>query len=272
MTRISFVSFSKFFSIFGGVLLLWSPAAKAAPQILGLLASAEPTKMTCTESTCVAEFTSFCLQQHRKTPDAGTAYVPSKLTVLTAYVTGSDGKVRSTSVADKVSVKSTRGYTSVAISLPRSAVSQLGDGQISMSIGKAASLVPALAAQGGTNMTKAEIDLFTGPLRQTAMQSVAGDTASVETVRALGHVINALPEEDDLLETDREKLWQNVVGDIQKKMSPEGLARTTRSFNICKGDFNKYGINGMRGCLAHEHDGAMTHVTRKVWEDQKGGS
>jgi len=45
--------------------------AQAAPQILGLIASADPVPMTCVDGTCTAELSSVCLQQHRPTPPTG---------------------------------------------------------------------------------------------------------------------------------------------------------------------------------------------------------
>ena len=57
--------------------------ASAAPQILGLLATNAPTPLTCNDGICSAQFSAFCLQQHRKSPTAGTAYRPAKRTALT---------------------------------------------------------------------------------------------------------------------------------------------------------------------------------------------
>ena len=54
--------------------------AQAAPQILGLMASAEPVPMTCVDGTCTAELSSVCLQQQRPTPLTGTVYRPAKAT------------------------------------------------------------------------------------------------------------------------------------------------------------------------------------------------
>ena len=66
--------------VIGGVI---GGRASAAPQILGLVATTAPTPLTCSDGMCSAQFSAFCLQQHRISPTAGTAYRPAKGTALT---------------------------------------------------------------------------------------------------------------------------------------------------------------------------------------------
>jgi len=42
--------------------------AQAAPQVLGLQASLQPTPMICTDKGCRADLSAFCLQQQRADP------------------------------------------------------------------------------------------------------------------------------------------------------------------------------------------------------------
>ena len=258
--------------LFIAVLAVLPLKAHAAPQILGLLASVEPTKLTCSGETCSAEFSSFCLQQHRKTPDQGTAYRPSKLTHMTVSVKGPDGEVRRQSVARHVTVRSLRGYTSVAISLPRSFVRALGDGPAGLSIGETAALIPEQAGLSTHPLSRHEIDLYTGPLRRAATGTTGREPSNLQAARLLSRMVNDLPADRDLSQAAREDYWSKTVGKRSWQVTDQAYKRAVKAFRTCKGDYNRYGINGMRGCLGHEHDGAMIDITRKVWADQKGGS
>src|ERR1700692_349445 len=81
-------------AILAGGLLLASPCAQAAPQVLGLVASIRPTLMQCTAAGCRADLSAFCLQQQRPDPGLGTAYRPAPNSPITLIVTSKSGEVR----------------------------------------------------------------------------------------------------------------------------------------------------------------------------------
>lgn len=56
------------------LLALGATQAGAAPQILGVIASAGPVELRCDHRECGAQFTSYCLEQRRHSPDQGTPY------------------------------------------------------------------------------------------------------------------------------------------------------------------------------------------------------
>ena len=68
--------------------------AAAAPQILGMVATAEPMPLVCAGGTCSAEFSTFCLQDKRVPPRPGTAYTVAGGGGLTLVVTATDGSER----------------------------------------------------------------------------------------------------------------------------------------------------------------------------------
>ncbi len=56
--------------------LLWALGASqaaAAPQILAVIASVEPVTLQCERGECGAEFTVYCIEQRRSSPEPGTA-------------------------------------------------------------------------------------------------------------------------------------------------------------------------------------------------------
>ena len=103
-----------------------SNGVQAAPQILGMVATATPVPLTCAHGRCSVEISAICLQQHRAVPEPNTAYLPTPETEITIIVTGRDGVQRSMAVGDKVEIRSLRGFTSVSISLPEKLVRGLG--------------------------------------------------------------------------------------------------------------------------------------------------
>ncbi len=250
---------------------VFSGELKAAPQILGLVASAEPTQLTCTDGVCKAEFSAFCLQEHRKSPNSGTVYLPSIKTELTLSVQGREGEVHKASVAGQSSFVSRRNFAAVEISVPAQLVRSIGDGTAFLSVGPQAALIPK-AEMGDENPLSAdEVELYTGPLRTAADQAIARLPSDVQAAKLLSRMVNALPEKGNADRATRYNLWEKEVGKRAWSVSEKAYNHASRAFRICKGDFNRHGIDGMRGCLSLHHDAAMTGHTRNVWKELKPG-
>ena len=121
--------------------------AHAAPQILGLVAAAQPIPLTCEGGVCRAEVSAVCLQQHRKSPEPGTAYLPAQGTEIALTGAG-----KSVSVAGLVKMTSVRGFTSVSVSLAQATVRALGlrPGQVHLTAISARCAPPPRARSGAT--------------------------------------------------------------------------------------------------------------------------
>ena len=63
----------------------------AAPQILAVLATAEPVPLTCVKGICEAEFSTMCLQRGRAMPYPGTAYAPADPGNIILVIRRADG-------------------------------------------------------------------------------------------------------------------------------------------------------------------------------------
>ena len=93
--------------------------AMAAPQILGLVATADtPTELKCSNGTCSAEFSAICLQQGREAPKNGTPYRIVDTAALAIVVTGKDGAQRRLP-ATGLTISNARSYAAVTISISR---------------------------------------------------------------------------------------------------------------------------------------------------------
>ena len=118
--------------------------AVAAPQILALVASkGDATPMTCVDGKCRAELSSFCLQQSRPTPAAGTVYHAISPSDLILIVERADGTTRQKPAGDLLTLTAARSNTSVYASLDTTQVARLGSVKLSVIVGERASLLPA---------------------------------------------------------------------------------------------------------------------------------
>jgi hypothetical protein len=241
---------------------LYAPHGIAAPQILGLIASAQSTPLTCENGVCKAEFSTVCLQEYRPSPIPGAAYKPLRDSNLTLAVAG-----KSIDVTGKVPIISVRNFSSVFISLPEADILKFGAGGASLSVGAMSSLVP-MAQAGDTNPQSAgEIATYTGALR-TVVQCVFGEEGgTISAMRDLNQVINKMP---DVLSDDQirfEKVWREVTSAMAK---PEARL-SSKVVRECRREFKRGMLTNMRSCIVYKHDVLASDTTKKVWKALKPG-
>ncbi len=163
--------------------------AVAAPQILGLIATAEPVPLTCEDGVCRAEFSSVCLQRDRDMPKDGTVYnlIGDQVTLV---ITGKDGSVRRIPAANWVGVRSAETYTAVIIAIPRDYVGP--DAQrIAISVDRMAAAVPAPETGDPNPLTEDEIALVTGPKLKIAERTILQKPRQTGSARITMRMINA---------------------------------------------------------------------------------
>ncbi|MEK9722675.1 MAG: hypothetical protein VW405_04210 [Rhodospirillaceae bacterium] len=89
-----FLSKGKPMRVLGSALALAltvAAAAQAAPQIIGVVATAQPLPVQCADGVCTAEVSGVCLQEKRPAPPEGTAYRAHGTATLTLTVRTPDG-------------------------------------------------------------------------------------------------------------------------------------------------------------------------------------
>ena len=266
---------TNFVSLVGVVAILFAHGAQAAPpQILGLVATATPTPLTCENGKCWAEFSAFCLQQHRKSPDEKTVYVPAADTKLTLQVTAADGSVRTVDAASLVTIESERVFLSVRIGLPESVIREMNGAHAAISVGKLASLVPAVTGGAGNPMTAAEIAHFTGPMRAQAehyvQSSSARDRQRLVVAATALKLLNAVGNAPFGTDLDAEVLWRQAVGTPAGGKLSIGLRQTQRALLQChrNNDGDGYLVGA---CLGSVHDINALPVTKRVWNGRGAG-
>lgn len=243
------------------------PAA-AAPQILGLVASAAPVPLVCDGLECAAEFPAFCLQQERTMPPRGTAYEAGPGTGLTLSFTAPGGARRTLAVAPAAIITAARGYHAVRIAIPESVIAAYGGWRPALTIAPLASAVPLARPEHRRKLEAAEIAHVTGPHRKAVAAALADGDATI-AVATMSRLINALPRRTTA-ET-RATLWTRVIGDAPPPDAPAGLHQARGAYGFCKRWADTGRGYGMRDCLRELHDHAGDTITGKAWDAARPG-
>jgi hypothetical protein len=243
--------------------------ARAAPQILGLIASTEPVPMTCAGGTCTAELSSVCLQQHRPTPPTGTVYRPASSTQITLTVAGPNGGKRRLRVDGVLNYESLRQFSAVKVSLPESTVRRLGNGAAMISVSPMASLVPVPVEDDPKPLSASEIARYTGPLRALAEKAFEGDRDRVNATRILNQMVNRLPKDSNAGIEEAGPLWKLTVS---KDTSAETRKFLTRAIESCRETVRTGVQANLPSCLRYQHDYLSGENTNNAWQAMNPGS
>jgi len=243
--------------------------AQAAPQILGLIASADPVPMTCVDGTCTAELSSVCLQQHRPTPPTGTVYRPARSTHITLTVTGPNGVNRRLRVEATLSYASLRQFSAVKVSLPEATVRRLGSGAARLSVSPMASLIPVAIEGDPKPLSAGEIARYTGPLRALAERAFERDSDRVNATRILNQMVNRLPENSSAGIEEVVSLWKQTVS---KDASAETQTFLKRAVESCRETLRTGVQSTLQSCLSYQHDYLSGENTNNAWRAMNPGS
>jgi len=254
----------------GIVLMVGGPVA-AAPQILGLVATAKPLPLTCADGVCAAEFSVFCLQKYRTSPMAGAEYRATQDTALTLTYTDRVGEKRSVSVGNLVIIKAHRGNYAVRIAIQEGEIRGLGGRDAAISVGALASLVPIAQAGDTAPLDDLEIAYVTGPHRAAVAREFNDDRAPTVALQTVNRLINALPQ-GRTTPSRRRALWRQVIGDVPTRHSETGVRRAAREFQFCKRWADTGRGYGLRFCLEEYHDLKANDLTEKAWKVSEPGS
>ncbi|MBT7956910.1 MAG: hypothetical protein HN731_17065 [Rhodospirillaceae bacterium] len=266
---------AKLFSIVSAFTFIFlTTSANAAPQILGLVATAQPVPLTCIDGICKAEITTVCLQEYRRAPMPGRAYKAGQGAQISLNVMGQDGVTKSFAVAEKISLTARRHYTSVVVSLPESSLRKFGHknkARASISVGAMASVIPLPKASDKAPLSSLEIEQYIGPLRQIARNTFATDRVRMQTTSHLSQVINRLP--DDLADDQVafEKNWTKLSNDKSRRLTPKARAKVSQIAEVCREDYKVGKAATMRACLEQQHDYLAAETNKKVWQAMKPG-
>lgn len=246
--------------------------ARAAPQMLGLVATDRPLPMTCADGVCSAEASTFCLQRNRSRPVPGTLYTAVDNTKIVLVVTRADGTVVRRPAKGLVRIVSARWQFAVHIQLSETAKARLGAVKVSVAIAPLASAAPVPVPGDRNPLTKAEIAETAGPLRKAAGTLVeAGGDRNVAAARIVNRMINALPAQGRATPKQAASLWARTVGPVPgTKPAGPGRVRAAEYYRWCLSIRRAGG--GMLSCLQYAHDGWMGRFNLRYWKIVNAGS
>ncbi len=247
--------------------------ARAAYQVLALVATAEPVPLACAGGECAAEFTAFCLQPTRASPPRGAPYTVYRNEGVTLVGTTADGRTRRIPAAGLLAVTAIRGHTAVRISLPQGRLRALGLRQAAVEVAERVSLIPK-PIQGDRNpQTEADIAIATGPLRALGARIVDHGGARTVAARLTNDMINSLPEMWRVESDVYKSLWDRVAPRwTARAAGAEAIGLARKAFESCA-EMRSQGLAmTMRQCLGAQHDMLIGERNNAYWKALRTGS
>ncbi len=254
-----------FRSILAATIVLYAflpGAVSAAPQIMGLVATAEPAPMQCAGGQCSVLLSAFCLQEKRLPPDLDSAYLPAEAGQVILIATAADGQTTRLEAGGLVEFRSRYGYTAIQAHLPLERLAGVWPVSLALEVKPRAALLPVTAPGDPDPLTAEETATATGPWRLAAEVVMEGDREGAASARATMRLINDLPLKGDIRSGEREPLWRRVAGGAPV------LARQT--FDACIRSVDQAVGYPLRRCLEERHEKLQVQNTREFWRSLGG--
>ncbi|MCR9256172.1 MAG: hypothetical protein NXI16_08765 [Alphaproteobacteria bacterium] len=240
--------------------------AQAAPQVLGLIAMAEPMEMQCDRTRCHAELTTFCMEQKRAQPTRGTAYDVGAGEGIRLVGVLADGRRMSLAAGD-LEIRSYRGHTSVMVTVSAALKKQHGLTGLLVSVGEKTALVPEPTIGDPDPHTPEQLATAFGPLRKIGAEVVDADAVDTKAADYLNRVVNRLPLGGRVDRDAREGLFGKVHG---TRASSPALSQAAEAHGRCARQVYLGNQKTMRGCLSAERDQWLTIKTQEFWAHSAG--
>ena len=241
--------------------------ASAEPQILGLIASLEPITLQCERGQCAAEFTTYCIEKHRRPPELNAVYDIHDPATLIVEGVRANGETVRFDAPGLLDIASTRGRSAILMSVPARFLKENGLASIRVSVGERATLIPEADPNARWPHTAFDIAMATGPLRDVAAAIVDHGGERVDAALQTAKLINALPRTGRATETQRDGVWRSVG------LSPAapGHVLVETGFGLCY-DVTKSGMMSLRQCLSSLHDRLISKLNMDYWKAVETGS
>jgi len=248
----------------------WSKStggSRAAPQILGVVASHGPIPLNCTSDGCQADLSTFCLQQSRDNPARGQTYVPAEGADIILIGTDRLGRNVRLSAMPYLEFATDRGFTAIEVTLPPARLAELGLLEIAVGIGEGVSLVPVAAANDSSPQTAGEIAIATGKFREQGIEFFDRPGETGDAIRLANQMINALPALGRSIDgSDGRVLEAAIATDAGKASSTEGIELARLMYATCQEKVNlSHYFDNMRSCLEGAHDQLVANTNVNLW-------
>lgn len=234
--------------------LAWPATTVAAepPQMLGVVAAAEPHALHCDGPVCSVTLSSFCLQKERPSPAPGTAYRAYDPAAFQAIVRDVSG-VRHTVSASGLNFHVARGHTAITVTLGVQGDSERRLLPVAITVGKGALLVPDTAV-GDAEARRVARDML--PVADAVFSARASDAATADR---LARLIDSA----DGTSLDWEKA-RKTVGQTDPRAG--GIVGYCRNVGVKSAD------GDVRACVARRLDDILMDINDTYWKAATPGS
>jgi hypothetical protein len=249
-----------------------SGSAAAAPQILGIVASNGTLPLSCSKDGCSADLSTFCLQQPRANPQPGQRYELADAGAVTLVGTKASGETVRLPAAPFMTFVSTRGFTSVEVTMPEQTLAHLGFTAVAVEVARDASLIPVVAENDSDPQSSDEIALALGAYRRQGSKFFDDSGEAADAIRLTNRMINDLPRfQRRRTDTDGHLIDGILRPDVAGRADPAGIRLARRNHETCvvKVDVTHH-IDSMRSCLQGTHDRLVTNTNIDFWRSLNG--
>lgn len=259
-------------AVAASALLLFAGPAHAAPQTLGLVATAQPVPMICDDSGCVAQLSSICLQKTRKIPNYGTSYDTAEGADLWLHLTDANGDRRRIPAKGVVRLVSSRGYTAIEAHVSSTARIALGAVAAEVEVGELVTLFPEPDPADPSPITEAERAFAQGPARSLAAEIFDSTDGLGDTINILDRAINSTTTFARLSDEARQELWSRITGQPLDAESDSRARGAAAVFSACLDDLRRQAVFGLRNCLEGRRDALLIRANLEFWNKLATGS
>lgn len=243
----------------------------AAPQLLGVIATASPLKLHCDGGTCSVELTTFCLQAERDTPDRHYVYSAHDLSVFRVVAEGAGGEITEVPVTS-AKVSAERGYTSARLEFSVRDFAARGLSAKALKVAEGGILVPMPVAGDPNPIRDGEVEHAVASLQPVAEQIFKLHNTEFEAIKVVSRVLSETPVSGRLSKHDRSNLWQNTFGETARESVGSGMHRAADVVGYCQYRTSQGRFFSVRRCLEQRLDGMMMNINTDYWKAMKPGS
>jgi len=252
-------------------MLLAPGLAHAAPQLLGVIASASPLKLQCDGGTCAVELTTFCMQSERDTPDRHHVYTVHDLSFFRIVAETSNGETTDVALPS-AKVSAERGYTAARIEFSVRDLASRGLTPKALDVAGGGILVPMPVAGDPDPILEGEVEHALASLQPVANRIFKLHATEVEAIKVVSRVLSETPVAGRLRKHDRENLWDNTFGETARESVGPGMHRAADVVGYCQYRTSQGRFFSVRRCLEQRLDGMMMNVNTEYWKAVKPGS
>jgi len=246
--------------------------AFAAPQILALAQTPEPTPLVCADDVCRAEFSTLCLQKERDIPLPGTAYQPEDPAKIVLVLRKSDGGIVRVEGHPGLRFQVPRTYVSVTVEIPEAEIVRLGALGAGVEIGPLTSLIPVTEPGDSMPLSLEEIAKVTGPFRMAAHRIAKRQKTTIQAALATNRLASAMRAEPAATHAAQNALWDRIAASLPGGRGTVGAEQAAKIVRTCQSYEEKQGMEEFLGCLQFQHDLIMFGVNSTYWNRSDAGS